>query len=135
MKKLILSIATATLICTGLPTIAASSDLDNTGNQWLTNCQSQAPMSIGLCYGFISGVTNAYKLGSAFTYLKVVNKTRGVPKLNADEFLSAWCLPEKATAGQVRDVFVKFLRENPARRAESGDALLTQALESAFPCR
>ncbi|MBY2949487.1 Rap1a/Tai family immunity protein [Rhizobium leguminosarum] len=44
------------------------------------------------------------------------------------------CMPEKATAGQVADVFCKYLKDNPAQRAESGNMLLGKALAASFSC-
>ncbi|MBX4895915.1 Rap1a/Tai family immunity protein [Rhizobium bangladeshense] len=44
------------------------------------------------------------------------------------------CMPENATAGQVADVFCKFLQDNPAQRADSGNILLSKALAGSFSC-
>lgn len=44
------------------------------------------------------------------------------------------CLPSGAMSEQMTDVFCKFLLENPAKRTESGAALVSQSLIKAFPC-
>ncbi|MDR7145169.1 Rap1a/Tai family immunity protein [Rhizobium sp. BE258] len=58
------------------------------------------------------------------------------PKAILGVFISRdFCLPDNASAGQIADVFCKYLQENPARRAESSESLLARALEDAWPCR
>lgn len=46
-----------------------------------------------------------------------------------------FCVPSGVTVGQVKDVFVKFLAENPKSRHLSGDVLVMAALIQAYPCK
>jgi len=65
--------------------------------------------------GFIEGATSFQELWPAET-----------PK--------AICLPATVTAGQMRDVVVKYLAEHPERRHLSAMASITSAAMRAFPC-
>jgi hypothetical protein len=44
------------------------------------------------------------------------------------------CVPPRVTSQQLRDVLVKFIRDNPAKRELSGAALSVHAFAKAFPC-
>lgn len=46
----------------------------------------------------------------------------------------SYCAPDMGTTGQYRDIFVKFLRENPAKRHLPAMFLFHQAMAEAFPC-
>ncbi|XUU59727.1 Rap1a/Tai family immunity protein [Erythrobacter sp. HA6-11] len=52
----------------------------------------------------------------------------------ADEIHNFVCIPPNVRAGQLRDVVVKFLRENPAERHKGAEALVFIAVAFAFPC-
>ena len=78
-----------------------------TGNQLYTDCQTKPP---NYCMGYIMGVIDSLIV---FDY---------------------FCLPERATQGQLRDVVVKYLDEHPAERHQRGDGLVLTAIKMAFPC-
>jgi len=46
-----------------------------------------------------------------------------------------WEGPLNVTAGQVRDVAIKYLREHPERRHEPASSLLIEAFQEAFPIK
>lgn len=46
----------------------------------------------------------------------------------------AYCVPLSAKLGQTRDVFCKYLKDNPADRHMLGSVLLRRALVAAWPC-
>ncbi|MBX5063186.1 Rap1a/Tai family immunity protein [Rhizobium lentis] len=46
----------------------------------------------------------------------------------------SFCIPKGATSGQIKDVFCKYLNDNPADRAKDSDVILGDALDAAFPC-
>lgn len=64
--------------------------------------------------GYISGVVDSGKLG-----------------LNGFKY----CVPEAATAGQLKDVVEKWLEENPATRHYAAPGLIAAALQASFPCK
>jgi cell division protein FtsI/penicillin-binding protein 2 len=45
-----------------------------------------------------------------------------------------FCVPENVERGQIVDVTIKYLAENPQSRHESARGLTLQALQGAFPC-
>jgi hypothetical protein len=45
------------------------------------------------------------------------------------------CLPDRARPSQLGDVVCKYVKENPARRADGGDKIVLDALEQSFPCK
>jgi hypothetical protein len=48
---------------------------------------------------------------------------------------SPWaCMPDNLTDGQLRDLVIKYLRDNPAIRHNSAANLVIFALKGAFPC-
>ena len=48
-----------------------------------------------------------------------------------DNFL---CIPSSATAGQLRDTVVKFLKDNPAERHKEASVIVYLSLAGAYPC-
>lgn len=45
----------------------------------------------------------------------------------------AYCIPQGSTAGQVKDIVVKFLSDHPERRHLMGGVLVANALSNAWP--
>lgn len=50
-----------------------------------------------------------------------------------DSFLS-YCLPERATCGQYKDVILRYIDPHPEARRTSARLLAQLALVEAFPC-
>jgi hypothetical protein len=48
---------------------------------------------------------------------------------------TVYCDPGRMASGQVRDVFVKYLRDHPEERHQIAELLFLLAMQKAFPCR
>lgn len=83
----------------------------NDGNQLLNHCTDTNRFAEGMCYGVISG------------YFEGMQTTYKCSKIN-----------DKITREQIKDVVVKFLRENPADRHLPGLLLSYRAFTVAFDC-
>jgi hypothetical protein len=98
-----------------------------TGNDLLRECRDRDPYSRGYCLGLIVGVeagaSVAQTLDEIVDPLKMYSKTFGN------------CLPSRVSHGQMRDVVVRFLEQNPAKRHESFHLLVLEAFNQAFPCQ
>lgn len=44
------------------------------------------------------------------------------------------CMPENATAGQIRDMVKNYLENTPAERHQTGDILINRVLKAVWPC-
>jgi hypothetical protein len=84
-----------------------------TGNELYTKCTSNDPADKFWCLGFTTGVHDTLPQG---------------PK-------GLLCETPNVAAGQVLDVVVKYLRENPAYRDLPASLLAGAALGQAFPCK
>ena len=93
----------------------------NTGTGLLENCtfdakaSSQADLEfhLGLCIGFIKGVTNAW----------------------AEQHPGGICPPDDLDNEKLRDVVVNWLRSHPAALAASAVGAVQSATTEAFSCR
>jgi hypothetical protein len=106
------------LIVTGdsIPSARPNADLVE-GNGLLEACTSRQAVPGAMCIGYIRGVIDGENLmGTA---------------LNKKPFV---CLSEGVTLGQVEEVVVKYLRENPAERNKPSAGLIGIAAASAWPC-
>ena len=79
------------------------------GNRLLLDCNSPRAFSRGICLGFIQGVSDSPVHGSRV------------------------CSP--AVGSQVKQVVVRFLEANPAKRDQDAAELVARALADAYPCR
>jgi Rap1a immunity proteins len=95
----------------------------NTGNGLLSACtfasdeQTEVEYHFGTCIGYIKGVTNA------FAVLQLAQGSK-VP----------YCARENMDNGQLRDIVVKALRENPEQRDQTPVPAILGAMKRAFPC-
>ena len=85
----------------------------DTGNAVLEKCTSQNPFAEGVCIGLISGYFEGMQM--SYTCSKVS--------------------PNMTTRKQVKDVVVKYLKDNPADRHLAGIALAYRAFYVAFDCK
>lgn len=99
-------------LLTGSPARALS--VFQTGNTLLTECQSAQLYDRIACYGYATAVADVLA-GNA------INGFRA-------------CVPKSAKVGQVADVAARFLREHPESRHHAANALVAEALATAFPC-
>ena len=93
-----------------------------TGNKIFEVCNSSSDLNFGECIGYIKGAADGVELTD---YASVVSKV--IPR-------SQLCLPQTATAGQVKDVFMKYLTDHPEMRHIKANQLMMVALKTAFPC-
>jgi hypothetical protein len=70
----------------------------------------------GLCLGYVAGVYDDIRSEDA----------------NSDD--PRVCPSPKVTVEQIRDIVVRWLADNPAKRIYSGADLVEAALEQAWPC-
>lgn len=88
------------------------------GNELLNACEpgsSETGRGIteGLCMGYIAGVVDD------FAALRLVQKKTS-------------CIPRNVTVGQLKDVVVKYLKENPEKRNWWGASLVRGAVLDAW---
>lgn len=86
-------------------------------------CSSDNLYSEGACLGYIEGV---YDAGLAID--TDPNKRRWPGLVRA-------CVPDDVSAGQLKEVVKKRLRENPAEWHYEADYIVARAFQEAFPCR
>jgi Rap1a immunity proteins len=86
------------------------------GNELYNQCTGSADLYAAYCLGYVTGVSDA------LTGDIVVTDNR-------------YCPPRGLTVAQIKDVAVKFLRENPGTRNATASSVVAHALQSAFPCR
>jgi hypothetical protein len=104
------------------------------GNSLYDTCTSENNVFAGFCIGYIIGLIEGKVLGGL-----LFTNAAGV-ELKAQDFnkvgnqLFQHCIPQDATNEQLRDVVVKYLRENPAARHESARFLASESFRGAFPC-
>ena len=89
----------------------------------------------GFCLGYLIGTVEGLKWGAVTTLSVLDQSSDSVDEMNQlSDAMLGFCLPPQASNGQLIDVFVKYLAENPARRHESARTLLQAAFQQAFPC-
>lgn len=108
---------------------------DVSGNYWLNKCESPNNFDAGLCLGFVVGVHTGYTSGSIMTWLSAVNQIQGASNLTYEKTVFRYCHPDNMTNGQLRDIFINYLKKNPEIRHKPADGLLIDAMILAFPCR
>jgi len=79
------------------------------GNELLQRLQSDSGIEKAVALGFVGGVADAW-----------------------DRIL--FCPPENSTVGQARDIALRHLLINPARRHHAAAGLVADALMEAWPC-
>lgn len=100
---------------------AESSGAIMTGNKLLDYCSSPlGTLESGVCNGYVAAIYDVLLAPAA-----------------ASAIIKGWfaCIPPGATLGQLRDVVVAYLRNNPQHRHYGAPALAALALALAFPCR
>jgi hypothetical protein len=99
------------------------------GNEFLANCKvtlemiddkqtSGSAFSAGSCMGTIQGMR----------YMNSLYE----PELSKEE--AFFCIPEKAQAGQLIRVVVKYLQENPSKLHQHEALLITFAFSEVYSC-
>ena len=79
----------------------------------------------GFCLGYIVGAIEGLKWGAASI---IEQDSPGILQSDELDLLSSvllgFCVPVSASNGQLKDVVVKYLRENPATRHETARTLV-----------
>ena len=96
---------TAIAIALGLTTPMQAQSYS--GNDLLQHCSADGGFSTGVCQGYIRAIADTFRPG---------------------------CAPAGVTYGQVKDVVVKHLRENPQTRHREAVDLIGEAMSQAWPC-
>jgi hypothetical protein len=81
------------------------------GNELKSSCNATSSnVEQAICLGYVMAVADIY-----------INKQI--------------CLPKNVTAGQAKDVVLKYLNGYPERLHFSADSLVLDSLKNTFPCR
>lgn len=88
-----------------------------TGNQLYERCNNSSEVDRGFCIGYAAGVADM------LTIQELVGER---PK--------RLCVPVEVTGGQLSDVVVKGLRDDPASRNQTASGLAAISIIEAFPC-
>lgn len=105
-----------------VPTVALTSPASAdflSGNDLYSKCTTSI-MNDVQCMGYVEGVSDAVALETS---------------IGGDLFGWTACIPAEATASQVRDVVVKYLKSHPELRHLGAPSLVASAIGEAFPCR
>ena len=90
----------------------------NDGNTLLRECESDSPVKLGLCYGYITGVAD---------YQTTL--------LNWSDLDGPYfCMTESRSSHQLIKVVTKYLNEHPEELHLSAGGSVGNALHAAFPC-
>jgi len=92
---------------------------EDTGNDWLKKCSADASKAdsranLGMCYGYLIAISDIVSI---------------IPES------LRYCLAQGVTMDQVRQVTLKYLRDNPSKTHEPFVSLVLDALREAFPCK
>ena len=90
----------------------------DTGNRLYEDCRSGNYFNRGYCGGYVTGIVDTLE----------ALQSRGILPP------TALCVPEEVTKGQLADVVLKYLEQNPERRHLEAGSLVPEALNRAFPC-
>jgi hypothetical protein len=99
--------------------LCAATDRGNvftTGNDLKTSCEKFE----GFCYGYIEGIADAMAGGvmtQVYDYKACVPNEPGI------------------SAGQLKDIILRYLTNHPETRDWAGAGLVAHALEETFPCK
>lgn len=109
--------------------VAFAQSGNETGNTLLEKCTSNNVAYNTVCTAYISGVTHG-ALELVFFLDEVLPEQKKIWELSPGKF----CLPTNSTRGQVKDVVVKYLQDNPKYRDAPASYLILKAIKQAWPC-
>lgn len=127
-----------TIVLGAIPVAA----IGKSGNELLDDCRSTGSRS-AYCLGYIVGIATAYndgRIGGAlhrhFGDADPAELAQRTDEVNAVRVAASYyCTPSGVTQGQLYDVVVRYLDDNPSIRHLSAGILITVALHKAFPCK
>ena len=101
-----------------------------TGESLLNECRQSDGAH---CIAYIFGVVDTMAVNVHDPSVKIDPKRRDIPIARYSH--SYWaCPPERVTGGQLRDIVVRFLQDNPGEWRRTAARLVARALSEAFPC-
>lgn len=104
------------------------------GNVLHTACSSGVSEMAGYCAGYVVGVSEGMRLGTAFPM--IVAGQMDMAKVNTiSDAILLYCLEDSVQNSQLIDVFRAYLRDHPEKRHQPARSLLLMSLQEAFPCR
>lgn len=98
-----------------------------TGNQFLKHCSYDSTE----CAAFIAGLDSGLR-GGAYTTLRSISLKEENVAIVAHVYLG-YCI-SGVTLGQMYDVAIKYLKENPATRHQPASSLILNSWKQAWPC-
>ena len=115
------------VLCVSPTKLQAKEDIYS-GNYWLNQCSDSEDLhKTTFCVGLVVGLrmmTGTFLAGNTFF------------EIGGDLIpVQPSCEPEGVTNGQVRDVYVAYLKNHPERRHEPAQGLWINAMQEAFPCK
>jgi len=90
-----------------------------TGNFWLKQCTSKDASPQAACLGMVMAVDS---------YGMLLSK-----ESPGSQFV--FCRPGQVKIGQMKDIAVKYMEDNPARQHLMFVGLVTEAMQKAYPCK
>ena len=103
--------------CAGSGLAADNYESIESGNTLLAKCVGP-PENQLICAGYTAGI---------YDMINLLETTSAVPKRH--------CFPPGVTRLQLHDVVIRYLQEHPEQRHMGAAALVSDALEDAWPCR
>lgn len=118
MRGLLSAVAAFALGLASSPGVAQETD-SSSGNWLYAKCTSRSSnlLDFGECLGMIQGVLDGVTADHMIA-------GRPVP----------FCIRANVTKGQLRDVVIKFMEDDPSIRDQSAAAIVLFAVIGAFPC-
>ena len=137
MKKLLIAVSML---------FAVNGNVAADGNDLYDFCTSKKDYQSGLCTGYLAGVYHSLLMQTeeANEPLDVMNAA-DTSILNQDEKIryiinmgfiisNISCIPNGIQPQQIRDVVIKWLKENPEKRHLSQYTVVDAAYKEAWPC-
>lgn len=134
------------LIGVAVATFSAPSHAEvnvTTGYGYLTLCENpQTEVTAGACAGLVLGIRDGVSFGQLRMFAdlvigqKIVDSPESESELrNLYKQYAYYCIPTEVVAGQLQQVLLKWLKENPKEQHSETVTLAAEAFKSAFPCK
>lgn len=88
------------------------------GNYLLPRCQSKDATDTMICMSYLRGARDGMEFQQLMTQSQAF-----------------FCVPDGVTLGQTKDIFVKYLLDNPTDRHLPGSTLFALVMVKTFPCK
>lgn len=88
------------------------------GNYLFPRCQSKDAVDTMVCMSYLRGARDGIEFQQAL-----------------DKSQAFFCVPDGVTLGQTKDIFVKYLLDNPNDRHLPGSTLFALVMVKTFPCK